>query len=247
MATPKRILALVASRGLFDKLEPLLDRSNLDVSTVTSAKSSLVLLNNLAFDLVLIEHPLPDLELDELLAAMRGSGSPTRETPVLVVTHELPEQLAEACPDPRLTCRSSADGADDLLTTAGLCLGVAVRRATRLLVQIGVELGPGRIKRACQTINISESGMLLRTKRLLPLETAVELSFDLPRTARTITARGRVVRHASPDRDGGTGLGVCFTELETEDRELLTAFIGERSATLEDATEPASAIGESAG
>ncbi len=246
MTTPKRILALVASRALFDKLEPLLGRSNLDVSTVTSGKSSLVLLNNLAFDLVLIEHPLPDLELEDLLAAMRGSGSPTRETPVLVVTHKPPEGLAERCSDPRLTCCSSAAAAEDLLAAAGQCLGVAVRRATRLLVQIEVELGPAQILRACQSVNISESGLLLRTRRPPPLETDLKLSFDLPRAGRTITARGRVVRHASEDSEGGAGFGVCFTDLQAEDRELLAAFIGERSATLGTAA-AASASGEPTG
>lgn len=226
----QRILAIVLSRELFDKLKPFLSRQRLDISTTTSGKGSLVLLRNLQFSLIVIEHPLPDMDFAELLAEIRGATSRSAEAPVLVFTRGEPEALAALHYDPRLTFHTLHDGADKLLMLTARKLGVAARRASRLLVQMKVELGAAQILRACQSVNISESGLLLRSEQPLPLETTVDLRFTMPYTTRSIAARGRVVRYTDPDAEGLVGLAVQFDSIREDDREAIATFIADRSA-----------------
>ena len=86
--SPQRILTIVLSRELFDKLQPFLSRKTLDISTVTNGKASLVLVHNLGFSLVVLEHPLPDMDLEELLGEIRGPDSRCAKAPVLVLTRD---------------------------------------------------------------------------------------------------------------------------------------------------------------
>lgn len=227
---PQRILTIVPSRELFNKLKPLLARDTLDISAATSGNGSLVLLRNLALDLIVLEHPLPDMELDELMGEIRGPDSPCAGTPVLALTREDPAVLAARVPDPQLTCHTLAASTDELLMLTANRLGVAARRASRLLVQIKVELGAAQILRACQSVNVSESGMLLRSERPLPIDTEVDLRFSLPYTTRGIQARGRVVRYTDPDAEGLVGLAVHFDAISGDDREAIAAFIADRTA-----------------
>ena len=229
--SPQRILTVVLSRELFDKLKPFLGRETLDISTVTSGKGSLVLLHNLTFNLIVLEHPLPDMELAELLQEIRGPESRCAEAPVLVLTREDPETLAVGFDDPQLTCHTLRADADELLMLTANRLGVAARRASRLLVQIRVELGAAQILRACQSVNISESGLLLRSERPLPLETEVDLRFSLPYSTRDIQARGRVVRYTDRDAEGLVGLAVHFDAISDDDREAIASFIADRTAS----------------
>ncbi len=230
MPAPQRILTIVLSRELFDRLKPLLSRDTLDISTVTSGKSSLVLLRNLAFRLIVVEHPLPDMELEELLKEIRSPVSRCKEASVLVLTREDPEALAASLGDPRLTCHTLRAGTDELLMLAANRLGVAARRASRLLVQMKVELGAARILRACQSVNISESGLLLRTDAALPLETQVGLRFSLPHHTGSIELEGSVVRYSNRDSEGLVGLAVHFDSISEEDRQTIAAFIADRTA-----------------
>ena len=230
MSAPQRILTIILSRELFDKLKPFLSRDALDISTATNGKGSLVLLRNLEFSLLVVEHPLPDMDFADLLAEVRGTDSRCREAPVLVLTREDPEALAAIYDDPQVTFHTLSAGADELLMLTANRLGVAARRASRLLVQIKVELGAAQILRACQSVNISESGLLLRSERPLPLETEVDLRFTLPYTKRTIQAVGRVVRYTDPDAEGLVGLAVHFDSIRQKDREAIAAFIADRTA-----------------
>lgn len=230
MSAPQKILTIILSRELFDKLKPFLSRDTLDIDTATNGKGSLVLLRNLAFSLIVLEHPLPDMDLEELMTEIRGNDSRCAETPVLVLTRENPEALTAALDDSLLTCRSLHASSDELLMLTANQLGVAGRRSSRLLVQIKVELGAAQILRACQSVNISESGLLLRTERPLPLETEVDLRFSLPYSKRAIRAQGRVVRYTDRDAEGLVGLAVNFDSMSDEDREAIASFIADRTA-----------------
>lgn len=231
MPESRRILCILPSRELFEKLQPLFGRETLDLTTVTSGRASLVLLRNLAFDLILAEHPLADLGPDELVAEIRSPAAGGGETSVLILTRESPAELAGLLSgDPHLSCHSLEAEQEELLAIIAGRLGVAAREASRLLVQLELQMGPARILRACQTVDISESGMLVRTERMLPVATEVDLAFSLPTSRRSIQARGRVVRQAGSQREGHRGLGIQFTRIAEEDQLALASFLSELAA-----------------
>ena len=229
MTENQRILTIILSRELFDKLKPFFSRETLDISTVTNGKGSLVLLRNVRFSLIVLEHPLPDMELGELMSELRGPGSRCEETPVLVLTREDPEAVKALDDDPLITVHSLHDETDALLMLTAKELGVAARRASRLLVELKVELGAARIMRACQSVNLSESGLLLRTERPLPLETEVNARFSLPSSTQAIQTQGRVVRYTNRDAEGLVGLAVHFDSIGKEDRQAIADFIADRT------------------
>ena len=67
------IVAVIASEDVFGEIEPLLSRTDLDVSHVRSGQHALALAQRLAYDLILSQHPLADVELKELLAGLHSS------------------------------------------------------------------------------------------------------------------------------------------------------------------------------
>jgi c-di-GMP-binding flagellar brake protein YcgR len=110
-------------------------------------------------------------------------------------------------------------------STASQLLGVAARSAARLLVQLHARVGEGSFKRVAQTANISETGMLLSGAPELPLKSKLELEFELPGDSRPIQAIAEVVRHASPEVENLTGIGVRFIEMSSEAAERLQDFL----------------------
>jgi c-di-GMP-binding flagellar brake protein YcgR len=68
------------------------------------------------------------------------------------------------------------------------------RRVQRVKVQckVSVESEEGRLD--CETLDVSMGGMFVRTKRILPVGSAVNVEMALPSAAQTIRASARVVR-----------------------------------------------------
>ena len=112
---------------------------------------------------------------------------------------------------------------------------VALRKDSRLLVQIEAEMDAGSLMRVCQTSNLSESGMLLHTSRLFPVDTEAAVSFNLPGDPRTIEGTIKVVRHADPEREQMPGMGVHFTQLPNISREKLRDYVSNRYMAPEEA------------
>jgi uncharacterized protein (TIGR02266 family) len=74
------------------------------------------------------------------------------------------------------------------------------------------------------TLNISTSGLFLTTMRVLPIGTAVRITFALP--GGTVMAKGTVAR-VRQATDGMTpGLAVTFNELDELDRSLIASYCG---------------------
>lgn len=229
MRRNKRILVIVPGRELLGKLEAFLNRSSLEVNHVTSAQSSLILTNNLSYDLILAEHPMADLGLGEFLASIRSADSPSARCPLLLFAEEeridalatqLDGQLDHVLP-------ATVSGGE-IERTISRVLGVAARSASRILVRLEVELNPGKLLRACQTVNISTSGMLVRIRQPIAVGTELGIRFNLPGDGRAIEATARVVRHSAPDVEGLRGVGLQLLDLTEDAQDQLAAFVNEQ-------------------
>ena len=91
-----KILAVISNQGLLGKVEALMRRRTLEVHHVSSGAGALVLGGNVSYDLVIVESPLPDLKIRDLLAAMRGLDSTSDQAGFLVLTSNghTPQSLA---------------------------------------------------------------------------------------------------------------------------------------------------------
>ena len=100
-----------------------------------------------------------------------------------------------------------------------------MRSATRLLVSLAVHLDTDQRLIACQTLNVSRTGMLVRTSAQLPLGTRLAVSFRLPNDPNPFEAQAEVVRHADAGLEGTNAVGMQFFDVRAEDSERLDAFV----------------------
>ncbi len=231
MEQNKRILVIVPQEALYNKLEPVLKRESIEVSRSANATSSLILATNMAYDLIVAEYPLPDLSIVEFLGILQSPTLPSAESHILLITkdEEVEAVKRHTESDDRVQVVPQSASAQHLHTClAGSLAGVAARKSSRLMVQLETQMGAGKLMRVCQTSNVSESGLLIHTTRLLPIDTEIEVSFYLPGDARPIDGRVRVVRHSDPTTEPAAGMGVVFTNLSNTARDKLRDYVDGR-------------------
>lgn len=222
----KRILVVAVDRELFGKIDPLLNRAYFAVDKVPRGRSGAILCANVAFDLMLVGHPLPDMAFQEFLFEVRRGGSPCAASPLLVLTPEqrlgeLKDLLAWG-PNMALPLEDPRAILDEVATRL---LGVAPRMATRIMVRLEVQLEEGKRLLMYQTENLSKAGMLIRTDHLYPIGTRVAIECLLPGDRSPLQGVAEVVRHAAPDVEKVHGVGVRFVELKGDGQKRLIEFL----------------------
>jgi len=231
MEQKQKILAIVPQQKLFDKLAAMLGRDSFEVSRAANATGSLILATNVAYDLIIAEYPLPDLSIVDFLGILQAPTLPSADSPILLITREdHVEGVEKHVADNELVAVVSQDSSADSLHSilAQSLSGVAARKASRLMVQLEAEIDAGKLLRVCQTSNVSETGMLIHTSRLLPVDTEVEISFYLPGDPRSIDGQVKVVRHTDATKETLAGMGVHFTRLAAASRDKLRDFVSGR-------------------
>lgn len=225
------ILAVIRDRGFYQQIEAFMARSDLKVTRVDSGSESLPLASHHLYDLIVTQHPLPDLTIHDFFASIRQMDSASAKSPALVLTRL--DQVDEL--DPYLdgalvqACCVDAPGQSLHRTMADL-LGVAPRVATRLF--LGVKVRLDETERVFQTINLSESGALVHAER--PLEIGFETAFSLesPWDPVTIGGTARVVRHTHGGRESESGFALCFLSLDAGGRASLANLVERHGAQL---------------
>jgi uncharacterized protein (TIGR02266 family) len=87
-------------------------------------------------------------------------------------------------------------------------------------------------------LNISGGGLFVKTDEALLLDTVVHLRFTLPRDSRLIQVEGKVV-WCNPKGGRGyfpKGIGIKFTNLDSDDAERIKAFVDKHYAEIENHT-----------
>ena len=231
MEQKKKVLVIVPQEALYHKLEPVLKRETIEVSRSANATSSLILATNVAYDLILAEYPLPDLSIVDFLGILQAPTLPSADSQILLIATDaqLEGVKKHVENDDRVSVVSQSASAHYLHSAlAGSLAGVAARKKSRLMIQLEAKLGAGKLMRVCQTSNISESGLLIYTTRLLPLSTKMGISFYLPGDPRPIDGMVTVVRHTNPDKEDKSGMGVQFIDLSKAAREKLRDYVDGR-------------------
>lgn len=237
MEQKQKVLVIVPHPELYLKLEPILKRDTIEVSRSANATSSLILATNVVYDLIVAEYPLPDLSIADFLGILKAPTLPSADTQILLITQEdqIEAVTQHTQTDDRVQVVPSRSSAQFLHSAlAGSLVGVADRKASRLMVQFEAKLGAGKLMRICQTSNVSESGLMIHTTRLIPVETEMDVSFYLPGDHRPIDGKVRVVRHSDPQREENVGMGVEFVRLPQPARDKIRDFVDGKLIESED-------------
>ncbi|MCP4204557.1 MAG: hypothetical protein GY769_21825 [bacterium] len=218
----QKIIAVGGEGKILEQLEDLFNESAVEVQVVRDPQDALSLIATFPLELVLVEHPLADASIAEFIAEVRekASGDPD----VVIVSDEAAlTELLESVGDraPVISCGEPAS----FRARVAAHLQSWPERPKRLMVRMQVKVGEAGVDRLAQTENLSEAGVLIRTKNRIPVGSEVDLELSLPERTGAIRVSGRVVRHAEAGRGGVHGLGIAFTRLDNEAAERLHEYL----------------------
>ena len=98
------------------------------------------------------------------------------------------------------------------------------KRAPRLTADLTVVLSKGEAHYVVEVENVSDTGLLLRSKELFPVGTQLHLVFGQPPDLPALSVHG-IVRWS----EGGKGVGVEFTSISADDHQALLRFLNAQS------------------
>jgi DNA-binding response OmpR family regulator len=233
MSERLNILVALASEVVFDQIEPFISRSNVEVTRVHSGQHALTLSQGSPYDLIVVQSPLPDLDFSEFFKTIRAPESASGQSPMLILTRDDRLDSVAAYLDGELAQACCIDAAPEQIRMALTELvGVAMRAKARLGVELSARLDQGPIQIFCQTVNVSEAGLLIRHQRPLPLTTKVRLTLSLPDESEPIEAIGEVVRHAVPGVEAVEGMAVRLLRIAEDGRLRLADFVARHEQEL---------------
>ena len=214
----------------YEKLRGALARYPLLVERIPRAASALELVGAVPFHLLVLGYPLDELELGDFLGELRRPGAPSSTAPVVLLAAAADRPAAERFRSRGVAAVVGAEVEAPLLHRAVLeALGVPPRIDVRLLVRLEARLADGQSTVLCQTENLSDSGMLVRSDRRYPPGTEVAFELALPEGAQPVRGRAEVVRQTDAQREKLRGLGLRFLKLDGDGGRRLAVFISRHS------------------
>ena len=208
-----------------DALAPTLKRAQgILLEHVTNPKSAAKRLTESAPELLILVHPLPDYET---VAFWRDLEKHLQSAMPRTVVMASAADLFDLEPLQNLGVRlvNLSQSAGELESALSSFLRKAPRPHARVMVRVAVELGAGKILRIAQTVNISRSGLLIRTSEQFPAGSTLDLKMELPGEKDAIEARAEVVRMADPEVENVRGIGARFVWFRGADERRFDEFM----------------------
>jgi CheY-like chemotaxis protein len=217
-----KVLFADSLAGLFLEKSSFFYRTDIILFTADSADDVLKLHREEKLDLIVIELGMPGMDMEKMFAKIRTDDR-LRDVSVIMICRDDPEQR-ERCR------RCSANSVFTLPVDVGLfeekaqeLLQIAPRKAYRAIMAVGIQ---GRFRDKPQpfwTVNISASGMLVRSEEPLGKGDTIFFSFFLPKGAHA-GGYGVITRVIQVARVPATyHYGVRFTDLDAETRAAIAA------------------------
>ncbi len=224
----KKILVVENLFAITERTASLMDRSELTVLSASSAGEALQMHRAEKADMVIVDLNVPDMTAESFCAALRRDET-TRTTSILIACRDVAAEIDRA-----LRCKANdyitkPIDLDLLVQKAGQLLNISQRKSCRVLLKISVDGKTTGAPFFCTSQNISATGMLIKTEKLLSKDEHISCSFYLPGSER-IVADAMVIR-ALQDADGTWQYGIQFNNLSPLYRTAIETFINGREKT----------------
>ncbi len=222
----RHVLVVGAEGDTLETIAPMLRRAEFNVHSASPSPVVFDLVLGTSFELVLVSYPLRELDLDELIDALRRDGSWCKKAALVLLAEPDHIDDALALVDLGVNRAIGLDWSESRLQQAiGDLLEVAPRITLRVLVHLKVEVQQASKRALYQTVNVSRTGMLLRGDDDLDPGTRFSFFFGIPDGRRLVEGTGEVVRRSNPIREGTAGLGIRFVRIAGEGAEQLESFV----------------------
>jgi len=223
----KKILIEPSIQTIIGKKEDILRRAEYKIVTAMSGEEALKIYEAQKMDLIIADLDASGMSGDKLCSAVK-KGSKTNGTSVILTCNDTKPDI-ERCK------RAGADffmtkpvNADQLLKRICQVFNVQRRGSSRSPMKISV-VGSYLLKTfVCQSVDISSTGLLIETDRILNEGKTVSCLLSIPDSGQ-ITVRGKIMR-AIIKPDYTYRYGINFYDLNTGTRSVIEAFIGKQSS-----------------
>jgi hypothetical protein len=222
----RNILAIGVTADEFSRVAPFLARDSFEVDRFPSAQGSFELTSEVAFEVLIVRFPLPNMELTDFLQGVRQGGNPNLRSSIVLLAPEAKIREAQTFIGRGANRVVSLEEADSKIQSmiSGL-LNVAPRKAARFMARMEIKIGDAKDMIVCQTENLSGTGMLLRTDRRYESGTQVQFEFELPNDHRPVVGLAKIMRHTMIGHDKVGGLGVRFLSFSGDSQRRFQAYI----------------------
>jgi DNA-binding NarL/FixJ family response regulator len=226
--TEKKSKVLLAGigRGPFEAIAPVLERQRLEIVRVESPEVAVEMALSEIVDLIIFDAEPNEMSLDEVVAKLRGEGSASAKSSLLVMAEPGTDEHARELIGNGVNRVMLLDDPEDLIEqqVADL-LHVAPRAAVRFATRLYTSLDNGTEEVFGQTANLSVSGMLVQTPTLLEPGQKVVFEILIEDREGAVIGDAEIVRRASKDREGLDGIGVRFLGFRDDCRDVLDEVI----------------------
>jgi DNA-binding NarL/FixJ family response regulator len=205
------VLAAGIERMTFEKLAPVLRRDAVQVDWVATPEAGVNLAGEHRYDVILMDAVPCDWPLEKVVRSFRESSSPSRGAAILVLAEPDQVDVARALRSRGVNrVMLVTDPPEIICDQMANLLEVAPRVQIRLATNVEAALGKTGRELFCQTVNLSSTGMLIRTQHRPPLRTPVIFKIHLSDAVGTIFGRGEIIRHATAGQGGVDGVAIRF-------------------------------------
>ncbi|NOZ79182.1 MAG: PilZ domain-containing protein [Acidobacteria bacterium] len=227
------VLIIGDIRVLSAGIESILNRSAITVERVAQASASLERVTRASYNLVILQLPLPDLDLGTFIKALRAPESASRAAGLLVTGKTSEHDFVSFFLGRGINRFVPTDaGGGEWLDALATLLAVPPRSSLRALVQLETIIRGSRSRSLAQTENLSETGMLIRgdSRHFQPGST-IDFELILPGEEMPIRGTAEIVRQTERSRENIDGFGARFVRLEGDGRRILESFLSRKNAS----------------
>jgi DNA-binding NarL/FixJ family response regulator len=216
---------------LVERLAPLLEGAGFATHRASDAVGALDVLWNRPCELVVVNHPVTGLRLEDLLDTIRDRSSPSRSAGVVLLLPDEDIDLAR-----RLMTRGInrlvpfSRAPERLLSAVGDLMDVSPRKPVRAVLQVESRQGDRASTSLLRTRDLSLTGMLVQGGHDLPVGTRFGFELHLPGEERAIVGSAQVVRHTDDSREAVQGVGVSFASFVGDGRASLAAYLNREAS-----------------
>ena len=218
---------VLISHGIHDLLEQrytFLNRTDIKVFTATTNDKALKIHRKERVNLIITQLDMPGMASEQFCSLIREDAN-LRFTSLIMVCENTPATI-EQCKQ----CRANAVLPRPvhpvvLMEKAQQLLDVAARQTLRMFLSASVESLAGDDSFFCRCRNISATGMLIETDKLLTEDARLFCVLYLP-DAKKILTHSKIVRSvAQAPGSSEYQYGLMFTEISPETRQQLAEFV----------------------
>jgi hypothetical protein len=210
----------------FDWLSPLLQRAGFRIHRATDAVSVLDSIWSTPLELMIVNHPVTGIGLDDLLTTIRDRSSPSRNAGLILVVRDNDWRGARSYLGRgvnRVVALSLLS--EGLVGAVGDLLDVSPRLPVRAVVQVESRDSSRSTRTLMRTQDLSLTGMLIQGGQELPVGSEFSFELHMPGEDLAVVGSARVVRRCDTERESLEGVGASFAGFEGNGHRSLASFL----------------------